>query len=209
MARDPQIDDYIDQAAPFAMPILQHLRELIHATVPDVAEARKWGMPHFVYKGKNLAGMGAFKGHIALLIHDDGASAAGRAGDSQPAESRAGEGMGQFGKIAALSDLPSDDELKRRLLAVRDRIDSGKKPVPKPKAAEIPMPDDFAAALSPAARTFLDGLSPYYRKEYLEWITSAKRAETRASRIAQAAEWLAEQKKRNWQQMARQKQAIG
>lgn len=185
MERDPRIDKYIEDAAPFAQPILRHLRELVHATVPDLGETLKWGMPHFTHKGKNLAGFAAFKAHAAFMIHGDG---------------RQGEGMGQFGKIAALSDLPPDAVLKARLLEARDRLESGKKKAaPKPKSvAEIGMPDDLAAALSPKARAFLDDLAPSYRQEYLQWITEAKRPETRTKRIAQAAEWLAEGKKRNW-----------
>ena len=50
MARDPRIDDKIAQAAPFARPILEHWRALIHQVVPEVGEAIKWGMPHFTYK---------------------------------------------------------------------------------------------------------------------------------------------------------------
>ena len=62
------------------------------------------------------------------------------------------------------------------------------------------MPDDFAAALAanPKAKAALDAFAPSHRREYLEWITEAKREETRAKRIAQATEWLAEGKKRNW-----------
>jgi hypothetical protein len=73
MARDPRIDDKIARAAPFARPILEHWRALVHATVPGVEEAIKWGMPHFVYKGKNIAGMAPFKAHCAVMIHGDGA----------------------------------------------------------------------------------------------------------------------------------------
>ena len=186
MERDPRIDQYIEDAAPFAQPILRRLRDLVHAAVPGLGETLKWGMPHFTHKGKNLAGFAAFKAHAAFMIHGDG---------------HQGDGMGQFGKIATLSDLPPDNVLKARLIDARDRIDSGKKkaaPKPKSKPAEIAMPGDLAAALSPKARQFLDGLAPSYRQEYLEWITEAKRPETRIKRIAQAAEWLAEGKKRNW-----------
>lgn len=186
MARDPRIDSYIDQAAPFAQPILRQLRALVHATVPDLGETLKWGMPHFTHNGKNLAGFAAFKEHAAFMIHGDG---------------RQDQGMGQFGKIKSLTDLPSDAELRARLLAARDRIDSPvtKKAAPKTKAkADIAVPDDFAGALSPKARSFFDELAPSYRREYLEWVTGAKRAETRTKRIAQAAEWLAEGKKMGW-----------
>ena len=108
MARDARIDSYIDQAAPFAQPILRHLRELVHATIPDLGETLKWGMPHFTHMGKNLAGCAAFKAHAAFMIHGDG---------------RQGEGMGQFGKLTQLADLPGDDELTAKLLAAN--ISSG------------------------------------------------------------------------------------
>ncbi len=44
---------------------------------------------------------------------------------------------------------------------------------------------DIAAALEaePQARTFFDGIATFYRKNYIRWIESAKRPETRSSRI--------------------------
>ena len=71
---------------------------------------------------------------------------------------------------------------------------------PRAAARTIEVPEDFAVALAanPAAAQFFDGLAPSHRYEYLEWITGAKRAETRAKRIGQALEWLAEGKRRNW-----------
>lgn len=190
MASDPRVDAYIAKAPEFAQPILTYLRELVHKTVPDAGEDIKWGMPCLTYKGKNLAGMAAFKAHCSFGVHGDG---------------RAIEGMGQYGKIRARTDLPSDQTIVTALLAAKDRIDStgtalkiGSKP--KVAMAEIPMPDDFAAELDrlQGARTKFDAFAPSHRREYLEWIVEAKRPETRAKRIAEASEWIAEGKKRNW-----------
>ena len=197
MAADPRIDNYIARAAPFAQPILSHLRSLVHAAVPGLDETMKWGVPHFLYKGKNIAGMAAFKAHAAFTIHGEAAANAER-------ERQAG--MGHFGKIAALADLPGDNLLKSRLQAAVERIDKhgtalAKKPAvkrtPKP---ELPVPPEFAAALAaaPAAKATLDAFAPSHRREYLAWISEAKRPETRDKRIAEALEWLAEGKKRNW-----------
>ncbi len=189
MERDPRIDEKIARAADFARPILEHLRALVHRTIPGAGEAIKWGMPHFTYAGKNIAAMAAFKAHCSFSIHG---------------ESHAGEGMGTLGKIATLTDLPDDVELARRLNDARERIDRGEKEAwrqapPKPKRA-IEVPEDFSVALAatPAAALTFDGLAPSHRYEYLEWITEAKRDETRAKRIGQAIEWLAEGKRRNW-----------
>ena len=62
------------------------------------------------------------------------------------------------------------------------------------------LPDDLAAALAKnkrAAATYA-AFSPSGRREYVEWITEAKRAETRVKRVQQAVEWMAEGKSRNW-----------
>ena len=48
---------YNEEAAPFAQPILTHLRGLIHAAVPGLDETVKWGMPHFTLGGRNFAGI--------------------------------------------------------------------------------------------------------------------------------------------------------
>ena len=186
MAKDPRIDAKIAEAAPFAQPILKHLRALVHATFPEVEETIKWGMPFFMLAGRNLCGMAAFKAHCSFIVEDAGA--------------RGGEGMGHFGKIASLEDLPPEAVLVDLIAARAAVLVSGvKKPKP-PRApkAEIAMPDDFGAALSVKARDSFDAMAPSHRREYLEWIVEAKRPETRAKRIAQAAEWLAEGKKRNW-----------
>jgi len=193
MERDPRIDAYIANAAPFARPILERLRALVHEAIPEAGETIKWGMPHFTVGCRNLAGMAAFKAHCALAIHGEG---------RQGADPKLG-GMGGYGKIATLADLPDPAVLGETLRTVRDRIvETGRprRPAPKPAApkAEIAMPDDLAAALSDGARAYLDGLAPSYRREYLEWIVSAKRPETRQRRIASAAAQLAEGRKLNW-----------
>lgn len=185
MGEDARVDAYIAKSAPFAQPILVHLRALIHRAVPGLDETIKWGMPHFTLNGKNLAGLAAFKAHAALVLHGEG---------------KESDGMGAYGKIRSLDDLPPESEMAAALRASAERLVSGVKAPRKPAAPklEIAMPEDFSMALSAEARAFFDGLAPSHRHEYLDWITGAKRLETRARRIAQAKEWLAEGKRLNW-----------
>lgn len=191
MSRDPRIDAYIAKAAPFAQPVLEYVRALVHRVLPDVEEGIKWGMPAFMLGGKNVAGMAAFKAHCAVMIHGEG-----RLGE--------GKGMGGYGKVAALADLPDDAVLETALEEAAQRVarsGSAQKPrEKKPPNDEIAVPQDFAAALrgTPAAQGFFDELAPSQKREYLEWITEAKRDETRGKRIATALEWLAQGKRRNW-----------
>ena len=190
-ATDPGIDAYIAKAAPFAQPILTHFRALVHRVLPEVEEGLKWSMPAFMVGGKNVAGMAAFKAHCAIMIHGEG-----RMGD--------GGGMGGYGKVTALSDLPGDVELEAGVREAAQRVatkGTARKPQPKkPPKPEIPMPEDFAAALAaaPAAKATLERFAPGQRRDSLDWITTAKQAATREKRIAQAVEWLAEGKRRNW-----------
>lgn len=192
---DPRIDAYIAKSAPFAQPILMHFRALVHRVLPEVEEGIKWSMPAFMIGGKNLAGLAAFKAHCAVMIHGEG-----RLG----AEDSKGEGMGGYGKVTALCDLPSDAVLEAALKQAAERISASgtaqKPKAKKPPKLEIAMPDDFAAALAanPKAKSTLEGFAPGQRRDYLEWITEAKQAATRERRIAQAVEWLADGKKRNW-----------
>ena len=126
--KDPRIDAFIAAAAPFARPILKHLRKIVHAGCPEVEETIKWGMPHFDYKGM-LCGMAAFKAHCvfgfwkASLIFP---------GDPKKEEAA----MGQFGCIKSLDDLPSDKVLigyVKKAAALNDAgIKSEKKKPPQP-----------------------------------------------------------------------------
>ena len=197
MPTDPRIDAYIEQAPPFARPILEHLREVVHCALPQAAETIKWSMPHFTLNGQNVAGMAAFKAHAAFVIHSEGRLLG--EGLRGPVENSA---MGQLGRLVTLADLPSDASLSRTLSEAADRITNGVKTA-RPKSVfrpEIPVPEDFATALaiaSPAKRCF-EQFSPSHRREYLEWIIGAKKAETREKRINQAIVWLSEGKKRNW-----------
>ncbi|MES2754415.1 MAG: DUF1801 domain-containing protein, partial [Pseudomonadota bacterium] len=105
MTPDPRIDAYIAARAAFARPILAHLRARVRAVCPDVVETLKWSMPFFTYRGRPLANMAAFKVHAAFGFWDRPALATGQEG----------YGMGQFGRIAALSDLPADDLLDTKI----------------------------------------------------------------------------------------------
>lgn len=191
MKTDPRVDAYIAKAAPFAQPILTHLRQIAHKALPDGEEGIKWGMPHFLLNGKNVAGMSAFKAHCAFVVHGEG-------------KQGSGEGMGAYGKITSLEDMPGHAELAAAIQTAAERVktqgSATKRSTPRKPKPEIPVPDDFAAALAesdPAMATF-NAFAPSHRREYLEWITQAKRPETRAKRIAQTIEWLVEGKKRNW-----------
>lgn len=192
--RDARVDAYIAKSADFAQPILRQVREQMHRHCPDVEETIKWGFPHFEYKGI-LAGMAAFKAHCALHFWNGTQIGLGE---------RQAESMGQFGRMTTVKDLPTPREMAKLIKAAMALKDAGvKSPArakPKTEKKELVVPDYFAAQLKKnkkALATF-EAFSYTNKKDYLEWITEAKTELTRDKRIAQALEWMAEGKARNW-----------
>lgn len=190
MSTDPRIDLYIARAAPFAQPILTHLRATVRRAVPDAGETIKWGRPFFVHDARILAMMAAFTRHCIFGFWRGEARAPDR-GES------AG---GDYGRITALSDLPADEVL---IGQIRNAASRPGDPIAKAsRAAPRPLPDmpeDLLAALhaAPAAQSNFDAFPPGARREYLDWILAAKRPETRAGRIAKAIDQLGEGKRLN------------
>lgn len=202
--KDPRIDAYIARSAPFARPILRHLRKVVRAGCPQAEETLKWGMPHFVYEGI-LCNMAAFKAHCAFGFWKPGRVAGVRAALPVP-EAKA---MGQFGRIKAVSDLPSEATLRRLVKAMAAAKAAGVKAPAKPRAVArrvaparraAAAPDYFLAALrkNKRALAIYQGFSPSNQREYVEWVTEAKGEDTRRRRLATAVTWLAEGKVCNW-----------
>lgn len=200
--KDPRVDAYIAKSADFAKPILTHLRKLIHDNCPTVEETMKWSFPHFTYKSPGernprvLCSMASFKQHCAFgFWYADGGA---MSGDPKPAE-----GMGQYGKIASLADLPKDKDLIKQIKSAVKLHDAGIKPAERPRKTEkkeLVVPDYFTAALrknKKALATF-EQFSYTNKKEYVDWVTEAKSEETRKKRLETSVEWMSEGKVRQW-----------
>jgi uncharacterized protein YdeI (YjbR/CyaY-like superfamily) len=197
---NPRIDNYIFEAAPFAQPILDHLRYLVHQTCPDAEETIKWGQIFFEYAGGNLCMMGGFKQHCSFGFWlegqmDDPHSILTRGKDRKKDNPLA--------RIRMMSDLPSDKILKQYIKQAMALLKKGAKlsrPKADNKAVVAVMPDYFTAALkkNPTAKGHFAAFSPSAKKEYIQWLTEAKTEVTRNKRLATALEWIAEGKTRQW-----------
>ena len=194
--KNPRVDEYIAKAPAFAKPILVEIRERVHAACPDVEETIKWRQPSFEYKGL-MCGMAAFKEHCvfgywkAPLVL--GAAAEGA------------NAMGYRDKITSVADLPSKSAFRAHVRKAMEMNEAGitlERPV-KERKPEIVVPAGLAAAVkkNKKAQATFDQFSPSHRREYIEWVTEAKTDATRANRLQQTVEWLAEGKPRNWKYM--------
>ncbi|MBK7376377.1 MAG: YdeI/OmpD-associated family protein [Chitinophagaceae bacterium] len=196
--KEKALDAYVAKSADFAKPILNHIRELVHKTCPEVEEKMKWSFPHFDHKGEMMCSMAAFKQHAvfgfwkAVLMKDP----------VLVENARSETAMGHLGRLTSVKDLPSDKKMIAWIKEAMKLNEQGIK-VAKPKPAEkkeLVVPDYFVKALNKnkKAKQVFDNFAYSHRKEYLQWITEAKTEETRNKRMATALEWIAEGKGRNW-----------
>lgn len=195
---NPDIDAYINSAAPFARAILTELRQQVHQTLPGVREQIKWGMPFFCLQ-HNLCFMAAFKAHCGFGFWR--ADALGL----QVPEAGSTKGMGQFGKILSCDDLPPSASLQTLLLqaAALDASPVAVTPRRKQAPVSLAMPAVLAQALQqhdPAGSFFRQMTIPQ-QNDYIQWFLDAKTDLTRQKRLGTMLEWLAEHKTRNWKYM--------
>lgn len=192
---DPRVDAYIAKSADFARPLLEHLRTVIHKACPEVEEDIKWGAPAFACNSAPMCGMAAFKQHCSFRFW---------LYQEVLGESAARDGMGQFGKLTSLQDLPSDKQLTAYIRKAMALNAAGVK-LSRRKAAARPapiVPDDLATLLRQRtharARKTWTGFSPGAQRDYVDWIDEAKTDATRQKRLATTLEWLTDGKKHNW-----------
>jgi len=191
----PEVDRYIENAPPYAQPILKRIRKAFHKAEPDIVETMKWSAPHFDYKGP-VGGMAAFKQHVAwgfwkskLMSDPEGILTDMRM------------------NVSGEKELPPDAVMVAYIREAVRLNEEGKKIERKasgPAKAEK-MPSDLAAALkkNAAARATFETFPQSQKNEYISWITDAKQEATRQKRLGTAIEWMAEGKPRNWKYMKR------
>ncbi|GGE66740.1 uncharacterized protein YdeI (YjbR/CyaY-like superfamily) [Pedobacter psychrotolerans] len=191
-----QVDQYIIKSAPFAIPILDHLRNLVHQADARIEEKIKWGMPFFDFKG-SVCHMAAFKNHCAFgfwkgaLIEDE----------FNIFEERT-NAMGMLGKIKSFADLPADEILIAYIQQAIQLNEDGIKLPAKPKASPqaFIIPQYFIDALQKdfVAIDVFQNFSASNKKDYVLWLEEAKTEITRQKRLATAIEWIREGKTRMW-----------
>ena len=196
MKTDPRVDAYLARSPAFAQPILAHLRQLVHATCPEAGETMKWGSPFFTYQDQILCFFASFKAHLAFGFWHQKMQASLAADGRRKAGAR-----GLMGRITRREDLPDDATTRRYLRTAMQLVDDGvpARTVRKAKAS-LPVPADLAAALKENTRAAAHwkNFAPGKRRDYVEWVTEAKRDATRTTRVATTVAWVAAGKSRNW-----------
>lgn len=177
-----QVDTYIDKHGEFRE-LLVEIRELILEF--PFEETIKWGMPTYVYGGRNLLGIGAFKNHVGLWFFQ-GALLKDAKGILRNAQEGKTKAMRQL-KFASKEEIRKE-ELIPLIEQTLDNQDQGLFIKSEKKSSKIVLPPELNDALEtdPELKACFEALSPGKKREYAEHVGSAKREATRLSRLDKA-----------------------
>ena len=187
-----KITDYINNVDGEFHEILIHLRKILTSSEIGLKEDWKWRAPNFNNKGM-VCWLASFKKHVGInffngsLITDK----------YNLFEKQYEDRINRMIKYTSLSEV-DEEQLKYYLLEAVELNKQGKKTTPKIIATELS--EDFKNALNniPKAQEFFNSLAPSYKKEYIQWIVTAKQEATRLKRLNTSIEWLSEGKKKSW-----------
>lgn len=176
-----EISAYIDSMQPFAKAICKKLRAIILKADPSIEEEWKWG-PHYSSNGM-VCGYGGFQKHVKFTFFNGSAM-------KDPKQLFNHCVDNEFSRSVKYTDISEIDEkilteYVKESVAVNQK---GFKREVKDKTVEVPADLQQALNKNKTAAKFFTGLSYGYKKEYVEWVTTARREETRKDRIAKVVE---------------------
>lgn len=179
MKKVSSVDDYIASLTQFKDEIT-HLRKIINTT--ELVETIKWGAPTYALDGKNVIGLAAFKNHFGIWFFNGVFLR-----DEQKLLINA-----QENKTKALRQMrftsKKDIDDATVILYVNEAIENQRKglvikPKQNTKAVIIPKDLDEELIKNNVLKDAFSGLTPGKQREYCEYIASAKRDDTKRTRL--------------------------
>ena len=181
-ARSRNLTDWIETCPDHSWPLAEQAREWMLTWEPDLTESIKWNM--LCYTGvKLVCGLSGCKKHLGITFF--------RGNDLPDPAGLLASGAGTVNirtcRIFTLEGF--NVEALRALVHAAAAMDADPEspPAARTRRPELPVPEVLAEALKkdPPAATGFDRLSPTCRREYIVWVSSARRPETLARRLAE------------------------
>jgi uncharacterized protein YdeI (YjbR/CyaY-like superfamily) len=177
------IDKGISELEPFAQVICKRLRKIILSADPELIEDWKWG-PNYYLNGM-VCGYWGFKKHVSFVFFQGSLLK----DKKKILLENPGNVHNRHIKFTDVKQI-DDKVILEYLFEAIDNNRNGLKII-ETKDKTIITPDDVVKALKKAkVLAYFDSLAFSHRKEYVQWIESAKKEETRTKRIEQAIEKL-------------------
>jgi len=157
---------------------LELLKSILNKT--ELVETIKWGGPVYTSNNKNIVGLGGFKNYFTIWFFNGVFLK-----DEKNILVNAQEGVTKSLRQWRFSSIEEVDE-KLILEYIQEAIQNEKEgKAIKPVKRELIIPDYFVELLQkdPELHTAFNKFTPYKQKEFIEYLETAKRIETRNSRL--------------------------
>lgn len=158
---------------------LRSLREILTKT--ELVEEIKWGMPCYTINGKNVVGVSGFKSYFGLWFHQ-GSLLKDDKGVLINAQEGKTKALRQWRMFAATDIKP---QIVKHYLKEAIALAKEGKEVKPARNKPLVVPPELKSALAKNARAgaAFKKLTPGLRREYADYVSSAKRADTKERRI--------------------------
>lgn len=183
---NPKVDFYFAKANHW-QDALEHLRTFVLDC--GLTEELKWGVPCYMFEGRNILLLHVFKEYCAVLFFK-GALLPDAAGLLvQQTENTQATRQLRFTTVQEVAE--REAVVKAYIRAALEVEKSGAKVVFK-KPDEFTSPEEWQNALaeSPALKTAFAALTPGRQRAYLLHFSAPKQASTRAARIAKCSQGI-------------------
>jgi uncharacterized protein YdeI (YjbR/CyaY-like superfamily) len=177
MRRFSSVDEYIENAGKWQKG-LRKLRKVLLAS--GLEETIKWGAPCYTLGGKNIVGLGAFKGYFGLWFHQGALLP-----DPQGVLVNAQEGKTKALRQWRFTDETVDSDAVAEYVQAAIGVQKSGKVIKPKRGRPVEVPPELGRALDgdPGTRKAFGELTPGRRREYADYVAEAKRADTKARRI--------------------------
>lgn len=178
MKRAKSVDEYFRGNTEWRDEI-KALRSVLQAT--KLIEELKWGAPCYTHNGKNVVGLGAFKSYFGLWFHQGALLK-----DDQEVLINAQEGrtraLRQWRMTSAKEIKPA--AIKRYIKEAIAHVDEGRE-IKADRRQPVDVPRELKNAMRrhKGATAAFAKLRKGLQREYAEYISSAKRDETKQKRL--------------------------
>lgn len=178
MKRSKTVDEFIAGATTWQDDLVR-LREILRST--GLEETVKWGAPTYTHNGKNVVGIGSFKSYFGLWFFQ-GALLSDKKNVLINAQEGRTKALRQW-RMTSSKDI-SPRTIKAYVKEAVSIADSGKEIKPnRTKPVVIPAELKKALAENKKAGTGFKKMTPGKQREYADYISAAKRPETKQKRL--------------------------
>jgi uncharacterized protein YdeI (YjbR/CyaY-like superfamily) len=177
MEMTKSVEEYLESHNDYR-PLLEKLRSILNTT--EFQETMKWGIPTYTINNKNVVGIGAFKSYAGLWFFN-GVFLKDEAKVLINALEGTTKGMRQW-RFNSIEDV-NEDLIKQYLQEAIQNQKEGKEI--KPEKKPLIIPDELKEVLASDVQLFeaFDQLTLTNKRDFVEHIETAKRAETKQSRL--------------------------